>query len=1348
MPAPPRSEIDLMASVKDYYPGDFWGDVQQSLKWLYSRQNASIGGWQASAQPTLTSPALAECGIVSTPNFSTFAETVFENIIIDPPVGVALDGSGGPDGFPVNFSPQGLPTGNIFLNVFTNAASQPVTGHCFSLLDPVANYRVDVYSRTDKLYYQGGSTLVDLGGGLASWGPLTAAPGAVIAVLYPATQPQPALGTGFGALPAGWLAHSNTGVGPKLANYFARVYAKTDIEYLQEDNIPIVVQDGYHARAGSSVVPASGVLTIHIVYVDPVTGPTVVYTSLQTLAAYQSLVRSFRVPTSDPLFVPDVTASNSAALENRSFIYDDALAIIAFSIAGNFTAAAKIWKQLNFLLDNPGYLASHILENAEDGSTARWSPSGTGSITNLNDPTEPPYGTGNVLKFHAATVGDAFTYVGSGFPDTTDPMIEFEHKEAEGVTFAFDIGVTSAAGAVTKISVTSAAAGAATYNALTKTITVPIGAGANTYRTNLLNLGSLVSSLAADTLQSLASFKVTLTATGDCYFDNFSVGGLQPANSLCFSYDIYYGQVDQAYIRAGAMAWVCFAYTIYMAMALDYTPVLYLQRMLNFLLSLQSADHDLRNGLLYLGYGEYQDPGYQFVPALQNSVSTEHNIDAYFAFMRASKLLPTAATQLLKAGTINGTQAASLNATAAAVASAANTIATGLTTNLYIPPGSNPGHFAQGANSTGLDTSEALDASGTWAALFCHSVGDDAMATECLKFVYQNFYLQNQPIVLSSASSSYNEAYQQPQTFSGFKPYNDSPGGYSGSPLSVWQEGTWGMIAALLRLYSVSTVASYFAGVTGSLDAFLSTLVGGQRIVRSTTGDGSFLDYSLAARGLPYEFTVWPGLAPTAWFWITAINSGVLLATDTDPQSLPYLIIPPGQSQSISELDGSSTISSFNIQTIDPAGVLKALAAQQNLIGNVARFKMGFPGQALGDFTPLHTVQLVSTGFDSQGRMTFSCADLQRFMQSAQLWTNGGPLPWTPGLTASVPAGGPALLPNAYPTGDQNPRWLRGHPLEIYLAAMQNELGVGQDPSIPQSGWAIYIPGQDWTLINPNPYLDVPGILALRDGPFSGDWFEFKITRPVTGKQWLEDEILKVLGLYTIVHADGRLSLKPMKPLGTAQPVMALNQKNIVGLPSASRLPVVNVVTVRMNVDDSVTTTAARTYRYEVTFEQETSIDQYQQQYTQQVETNGLRVSYGGNLRAFLLADRIFRRHAFGTPEYKVKAFLSSVVLELGDLVWLSHPLLPDFVSGNVGLNNVVCEVIDRQPNYADGSMQFQLLDTRFTELTTPYQIAPLAAGVPNYSQASAAQQKQYMFVSFSATGGLNADGTPGNTIY
>ena len=65
-----------------------------------------------------------------------------------------------------------------------------------------------------------------------------------------------------------------------------------------------------------------------------------------------------------------------------------------------------------------------------------------------------------------------------------------------------------------------------------------------------------------------------------------------------------------------------------------------------------------------------------------------------------------------------------------------------------------------------------------------------------------------------------------------------------------------------------------------------------------------------------------------------------------------------------------------------------------------------------------------------------------------------------------------------------------------------------------------------------------------------------------------------------------------------------------------------------------------------------------------------------------LLADRIFRRHAFGPPATSSPP-CSPPCVELGDYVWLSHPNVLDLKTGKLGLSNVVCEVIDKQPNYA-----------------------------------------------------------------
>jgi hypothetical protein len=1433
-----------MPTVSQYYPGDFYGDVGQSLAWLYARQEKLVQGWEANARETgfpvtsqpgapcvPTTPPFIECGIVSQNDLSQFAQTACESLAMIPPgiLMLGMDDQLGPDGCPIDLSPISLPYGNLFPPVLPVTAAQisayylemynanpngavingvtypvlpglTIYGYLFNPQQAMTNYRLDLFVKMDLFYYQSSAvgtgpytsgpmegqyptpsqfqSLLVQQGLYGYWGAQVANPGLVIAVLYPTSVPQPSLGWSGMYLPGGWLCHSNTGVGYKLANYFARIYAKTDVEYLQEDNIPIIVQDDFHARCGSSHPLYPGVPTVHVLYNDPVKGPTQVCTSLAVAWAFPSLPLSFVIPTSDPLYFPDPTMTNGAALQNRSYIYDCALAVMAFAASGNFVAAARIINQLDDILDNPGYLAAIIFENGEDGQSAtRWTKSNPlDSVTDINDPTEPPYGEGLVVDFHTVAANDSFTYCGSGLPDTTDTQVQFEHKEAEAVTFNFSIGVTTAAGKVTSVQVVSGTPAAAALSGTVITITIAPGNGL--YRFELVNVASLVSALAGDALTSIQSFVVTLTAPGDIYFDNFSAGNTQPASSLAFSYDTYNGLVDQAYIRAGAMAWVCYAYCIHMQLTQDYSPALYLQRMLTFLLTLQSAANDLTNGLFYLGYGSYVNPGYQFVPGIQYRVSTEHQVDLYFAFMRSAATLPTAAIQLQKTNSITAAQAAALNATAAQVASAADTIATQVVGNLYIPPsGGVPGHFAQGAGSdatppAGLDTSQACDAAGAWTALFCHAIGRDDLALQCLEFVDQNFLLQSQQILESGATNSYNETYQELTPFSGFKFFNDSPGGYSGSPLSVSQEQSWSMILALLDLYNISGAASYFAGAQGSLDAYLTTLITSQRTVRSTTGDGSLLMYSLASRDLPYEFEVWPGFTPTAWFYLVSAHPGLLLSLGNTSTIIPYLQIPQGASQHANELEGQSSLGSMTVTCIDPNGTLKGLVAQDVLIGRVVHLKQGFPGMALGDFTTLQTMQITQVGQDTDGRITIQCADVQRFIQGMQIWLRGGPLWWSPGGPRAQQPVGASWLENGYAVSDQNPRYVAGNPIDIILAVLQNELGVGQDPALltsnyvmqslapvyesqqnydplpPPEGWAIYQPGQDTTLINPNPYIDVPGLLAFREGEFSGVWFDFVITRPIDGKQFIEEQILKPLGLYWIVRANGQLSLKTMKPPVEQTPVFSFSARNILGIPQTQRQNIINLVAVQMDVQQGGITTAARSYGYQVSYQQQTSLKTYRQVFEQQIQSTGLRVARGGMMLSRLLADRIFRRHAFEPPVYKFTAQLASLPVELGDYVWLSHPKILDLKTGKVGLSNVLCEVLDRQPNYRQATVDFSLLDTRFINISPPYQIAAAADNIPPWQEATPQQQAQYMYISSSAMGGENSDGTAGNTIF
>ena len=1374
-----------------------WGNLLVNTYEVTSAMEQSIGALLYNANSTWITPGPPQTqGVIA--KWTANAHYPFASLIVDSNNNVQMalyTGATANTSNPPNWPTQlgGLTGDNTQLwklialgyqNTYWVAA-----GYVFNLLNAQSSYRVDVFVHSDVWYYQGSSGLQTTGpaGGGAyaggyTWSLAGVRAGLLLAALYPTSIAPPASGWSGSTIPTGWVAHTNTGVcqapeagaslGGKLTNYKAQVYIQTDLEYLLEDNIPIIVQsDGFHARAGSSAMATPGTAEVHILYNDPVVGWTEISDSLGSALEYSDLPRSFDVPTSDPLFVPDPGATDLPTMQSRSFIYDCALAIVAYSSAGNFTAAEKIINQLNTFLATPGYLASLVLENAEDGSTARWSKAGTGArvgniAANSVSPQEPPYGTGNILDFHSGSANDVFTYVGSGFPDTTDHQLSFEHMEAPGATFVFDISITTTKGLVTDVQVTSAVAGLATLAGTV--ITVPIGPGATNWRTTLINLQSEISNLLSDTLVKIAGFKLTLTAANtDLYFDNLSVGSLQPLNSLSFSYDTYNGQVDQAYIRAGAMAWVVYAYCVYMRLSQDFSAALALQGMINFLLTLQSTAADLSHGLFYEGYGSYQNPGYQFVPGLVPTVSTEHQTDLWFAFQRAANALPVAATSLSKTQQITSAQASSLSATAAAASAAAASIDTNLLANLYIAPaGLTPGHFAQGVTGSTLDTSQALDASGHWAALWAHASGRDDIALQCAEFAYQNFLLTHQTIALSNAANSYNEAYSLATPFAGMKPYNDSTGGYSGSPLSVWQEGTWGMILMLLNLYNIPGLAGFFTGMGTTIDAALTTLISGQATILQATGNGSLLAYSLAARGLPYEFEVWPALAPTAWMWVVATNPSLLLTVAGLPQLLPYMYVPTGAEQSIDDKNGSSSIGQMEIRCIDPGGVLHTLAAQEELIGQVVTFSMGFPGSSLGDFVSLHVMQISEIGFDNDGRVILKVGDLKRFAQGAFLWANGGPEEYLPGQKNTWQPSGAQWLANSYPVSNDNPRWVSGNPLDIFLAALQNELGVGQDQAlsavVEASGtgelvaavnpfWAKYIPGSGIsnlqsgippvsgapaTLINPNPYLDVTGITALRDAMFSGDWFEFKVTSPQQARSWLEDQILKPLGLVMVVTASGQLTLKAMKNPANQTPVQGFTQGNILGVPEVRLAPVINALAYRLDADDTATNTSARTYNTTVTLLQQTSYNLFRYLYNHQVEAAGLRTGRGGTLRAFLLGDQLFRRYGFATPVYQIVTQLGALQPELKDWVSLTHPLVPDYIGGGRGVTNIPCEIIGRSPDYANGQVRFTLLDMRRASTTSPYDIVPSASMVlPPYTQATEDEQEAYFFITPSTNG-------------
>jgi hypothetical protein len=1322
-----------MAEVKHFYPGDLAGALDRALGWMLSRQNANVGLFAGNAVPTLSDPALVQGGLVNlTGRFSGLATETWPNIVLDPVSGASLDTQTGPDGFPINYSPSPLLSGNLFVNVLQVTTPATVTGRVLNLLDAPSAYRVDVWSRTDVFYFQGSSAI----GADSTWSVPNVNAGTVVAFLMPSTAPQPELGA-FTSQVTGWVSHSNTGVGAKLRDYFARVYSKTDIEYLQEDSIPIIVQDATHARFGTSLVPAPGTPTAHVIFNDPVLGEVDLFSTLQNQAVFRDLPRSTEVPPSDPDYATpgELTASNTAYIQNRSWIYDAALALIAFSVAGLWDAAGRIVARLNALREEPGYLPSLIFEDAEDGATSRWAlESGGGTVSNVFDSTAPLNGS-RVIAFNAAGGSATWNFTGAGLPDSTDSIVEFRFKTE--IAHKFTVGVTSSTAQVTKIAFDSSTPSG--YDAGTKTVTVNLALVPNAWRTMTENLDDLIKQhLPSETLVSINSFRVTALAAGEIRFDNFSAGAPQPEGSLSFSYDVYNGQVDQAYIRTGAMAWVCYAYAMYMERTADFARgAAGLEKMLQFLFSLQSTAADLRQNLIMIGWGRYQDPGYQYVPGQITAVSTEHNIDCYFAFDKAARVLPTAAQNLYDRGLITESQFNSLRATATTAASKAAQVRDAILNQLWIPPsGGVKGHFAQGASESGLDTALALDAAGSWAAMFSLEVGETARAVECLEFIHETFFLTERQILKSSDPETFNQAYEQLTPFDGFKAFADSAGGYQGAPDSVWMEGTWGALAAYLRMDGNPTLESYFnANYSGGWNAFLARLVESMKTAGSTTADRGLLAFSLAARSLPWEFAVRKALASTAWFWLTATRNDILFTTQSaTPAGRALLKVPQGVEQSVRQLDGTSSIGALELEAIDGAGYLTALASGGKLEGRRVWLRAGYPGMSSTEFVTLAAQQIEAvaalpdlTGFALQ------CRDLKRSSKK-KIFARGD---------------------DGFPISSEHPRTLLANPLDVALVVLQNELGLGQVPSQPESAWKIFDPAE-WdaageenpTLIRPNPLLDVEEFLRWRNGVFAGYLFEFTLSQPVEAKQFLEYEIFRPLGGYWQVLADGRLSPRFfVPPLSLGAPA-SFNERNITLLPGVERHPIINQVTYRMDFDGT-------RFATELLFLDAPSLEQYGLAGQHTIESKGVKLALGGAALAGRVATRIFRRYSGldpvtnapngGAAIVTASTHYLTLATEVSDAVYLTHALLPNFETGRHGVANRVHEVIEKQPDFDRGSLTYRLLDVGWVAQKHTARIAP--QGTPAWSQASAAERARYMFVASDATG-TYSDGTAGKTIW
>jgi hypothetical protein len=389
--------------------------------------------------------------------------------------------------------------------------------------------------------------------------------------------------------------------------------------------------------------------------------------------------------------------------------------------------------------------------------------------------------------------------------------------------------------------------------------------------------------------------------------------------------------------------------------------------------------------------------------------------------------------------------------------------------------------------------------------------------------------------------------------------------------------------------------------------------------------------------------------------------------TGAVPDYRAWLKTPRGATQSIDVLNGSSSIGELECEVIDKGGAMRALAGTTTLEGRSATLSIGYPGMEFSHFVPLHSYTLYKiTPSKTYTSWIFRARD-QQLVAKRTIYTH--------------PANGSVL-------DDSNPWILQGTPAEITQAIYL--WGLGRNPGeIDRAALTALDAGTEGLYKTVRPFF-------------------FQVTEPFEAKQWLETAVYKCSGMYPVIDNLGRISLRAFRaPAAGPAAAFTFDDSNMVVLPEIDRMPVVNEIIFKIDY-------IGGEFRNQLVFVEATSVSTYGRASQHVIESKGLRTVLGAQWWCEEVASRIFRRFAGtpaglrgGAPVYRIEAFLLTLPVWVGDYVAVTHPSMPDILTGALGVTNRLMEVIDREPDFARGRMKYRLLDTGLTGLQGAHQWAP-----------------------------------------
>jgi hypothetical protein len=319
---------------------------------------------------------------------------------------------------------------------------------------------------------------------------------------------------------------------------------------------------------------------------------------------------------------------------------------------------------------------------------------------------------------------------------------------------------------------------------------------------------------------------------------------LRDDGSFFFAYNTHNSWPNEedhggALVRTGAIAWAGYAATFYLTTRLKQNEqfikedrlaqnfLAMAEAIAGFLLKNQVIDlKDKRHGLVTGGIGMYDvrlqnqnsGPVEVYTAAPVSWISMEHNIDGYF-FLRdlhrmTGKKEYLDAAELIKEGLLR----------------------------LW---SEQDGQLFRGIKGDGkVDKALPIDGA-SWASMFLSSIGEDKMAIRCLQTIQDSFFSRSKGI--SGYKPYYAETVYEDNMVNAYY-FPDNPTKKWKDVEMIWIEGSFGVAAANVK--------------AGNWDNAHEII---RRLLPLNVNGG----FQYATQFIPYQFSVYPSVASTAWFVIT-----------------------------------------------------------------------------------------------------------------------------------------------------------------------------------------------------------------------------------------------------------------------------------------------------------------------------------------------------------------------------------------------------------------------------------------------------------------------------------------------